>query len=244
MTDAPGADERRVRQWLRRHGVGPDATPQRGSAVLTAPQPTAHPAAPAPAPAPMVGPDRLPAWRDPKPELKPTGPAADPDPTDPSADPDPEPEPDPDPTEADADPDQAERLPAKRKKAPAPVPAPPSEAIREAADEIAAGLLTDPAQRQRIAHVAYNGSAAALGHSVGLAPWLHDSLDYYGSHDTNNGVTVGVGVIVVCLLVEIKSHAWRGRGAPIILRVLGWIARVPLASAVLALALYGPDASL
>ncbi|MFJ3587513.1 hypothetical protein ACIQUY_29345 [Streptomyces sp. NPDC090231] len=245
MTDDPGADERRVRHWLRRRGVGPDAPLQPGSAVLTAPRRTARPAAPAPAPAPapMIGADRLPAWRDPKPDLTPAAPPApdpidpaDPDPDPTEADPDPDPEPDPDPDPANSAAKHKRRIRTRTR-----TPAQPADEIHAAAENVAEALFTDPQQRQRILHVAYNHTAAALGQSVGLLPWMRENLDYYGRHSTSNGAAVGVGVIVVCLLVEIRSHHWRGRGAPIALRFLGWVTRVPLACAVLALALYSPN---
>ncbi|ESU46489.1 hypothetical protein K7395_24820 [Streptomyces filamentosus] len=130
----------------------------------------------------------------------------------------------------------------RRNRAPAEPDPDSTDEIRAAADDVADVLLADPLQRQRVVNVVYNHAAAALGQAAGVLPWMRDSLDYYGQHGgTENGAIVGVGVIVVCLIFEIRSHHWRGRSAPVALRLCGWIARVPLASAVLALALYSPD---
>ncbi|MFF7365638.1 hypothetical protein [Streptomyces sp. NPDC008125] len=170
----------------------------------------------------------------------------DPDPTDPDpADPDPADPADPDPNPTDPDPKRKRKglpsLKRSRQHAPDPEPAAPADEIRAAAGEVADVLLADPDQRRRVANVLYNGAAAALAHAVGVLPWMRDSLDYYGRHSTENGAVVGVGVIAVCLIAEIRSNRWRGSGAAVALRLFGWIARVPLAAAALALALYSPN---
>ncbi|MFI2078484.1 hypothetical protein [Streptomyces triculaminicus] len=103
-------------------------------------------------------------------------------------------------------------------------------------------VTDDPKRRHHLKVLAYNGAAAGAGWKLGIGPWLHDSLTYYGQHDTDNGVYVGCGVIAVAALAEIRSHNWRGPTNHAVMRLLGWLARIPLATAVLALALYTPDA--
>lgn len=100
----------------------------------------------------------------------------------------------------------------------------------------------NPKHRRRLEVLAYNASAAGAGWWAGAGPWVHDSLVFYGQHDTPNGVYVGCGVVAVAALAEIRSHHWRGPHNHIVVRLLGWLARIPLAAAVLALALYTPDA--
>lgn len=159
------------------------------------------------------------------------------------------PEPDEPETDQDAPGDDAETEPstdiAPADDAPAadagPAAAPPQPYVVEihtAATEAAAGFVKDPDQRKRVARVLYNGTAAGIGWAAGGGPWVLDSLLYYGQADGNNGVWVGVGVIVVCLIAEMRSHGWRHRGRHVVWQLLGWIARIPLATAVLALALY------
>ncbi|MET9414126.1 hypothetical protein ABZY03_08030 [Streptomyces klenkii] len=103
-------------------------------------------------------------------------------------------------------------------------------------------VAEDPKRRRRLQLLAYNSTAAGAGWWAGIGPWVHDSLVFYGQHDTLNGVYVGCGVVAVAALLEIRSHHWRGPSNHAVMRLLGWIARIPLASAVLALALYTPDA--
>lgn len=97
----------------------------------------------------------------------------------------------------------------------------------------------DPHQRRRVRYVLYNGLAAGAGYAAGLGPWMGWSLDYYGQNDPNEGVFVGLGVCVMCLIAEVRTHGWRSSGRHVVWQFLGWIARIPLATAVLALALYG-----
>lgn len=98
--------------------------------------------------------------------------------------------------------------------------------------------------RPRLRFVAYNTSAAAAGWQLGIAPWMSEGIALYGTYDIARGVWLGVGLAVTSLLVEAKAHAWRGPSRPLLIRALGWAGRIPLASALLALALYGPDAAL
>jgi hypothetical protein len=99
-------------------------------------------------------------------------------------------------------------------------------------------------QHPRLRTVAYNATAAAAGWWCGLGPWMFDGITHYGAHDVARGVWVGVGLALFSLLAEWKTHAWRHPGRALLVRALGWAGRIPLASALLALALYGPDATL
>lgn len=98
--------------------------------------------------------------------------------------------------------------------------------------------------RPRLRVVAYNATAAAAGWQLGVGPWMHEGITHYGTHDVARGVWVGVGLAFISLLVEAKAHGWRGPHRPQLVRALGWAGRIPLASALVALALYGPDAAL
>lgn len=152
-----------------------------------------------------------------------------------------EPEPAPLPVEKETAPPAVKEAPTE----PEPAPARPYQGeIRAAATQIVAERIPDPLRRRRILYVTYNGAAAAAGWAAGIGPWMHESLMYYGATDTANGVWVGCGVIGVTLVLEMRTHGWRDPGRHPVWRLLGWSARIPLASAVLALALYGPDASL
>ncbi|MEV5138450.1 hypothetical protein AB0K71_05830 [Streptomyces syringium] len=189
---------------------------------------------------PTIGPSRLPNWRLPKPSLTPPAP--------PPVEAEEEPVYD-EPAEPLDEPDTAEHAPpvatsrwwpALPEKASAR-PSAPRPSIREAAADL---LPADPAHRRNARFLIYNGGAAAAGWALGIGPWMHNSLVYYGTGNTTEGVLVGCGLICITLIAEVKTHAWRNPGAHIVWRVLGWFARIPTATAVLALALYGPDATL
>ncbi|MCD9145797.1 hypothetical protein [Streptomyces albireticuli] len=188
----------------------------------------------APRPSRPVAP-RLPDWWSPKPALP--EPEADQDseayPEEEPAAEDDEPEPDPEANEPEEEPEEELEEPEQPREQRAP-----RSPIRAVLDTV----TDDPKRRRQLELLAYNGSAAGTGWWLGIGPWVHDSLIFYGQHDTPNGVYVGCGVIAVAALAEIRSHNWRGPNNHIAMRLLGWLARIPLATAVLALALYTPDA--
>ncbi|MFI9236927.1 hypothetical protein [Streptomyces sp. NPDC053079] len=186
-----------------------------------------------PSPAPATAP-RLPDWRKPKPPL----PTPDQDQVqEPEEREDDEPTAEDDEHEQDgAEDEQPEEEPAS--------PERPSQrqTPRRRLDAVLDTATNDPKRRRRLEVLAYSGTAAGAGWWLGIGPWVHDSLTYYGQHDTPNGVYVGCGVVAVAALAEVRSHNWRGPNNHAVMRLLGWLARIPLATAVLALALYTPDA--
>ncbi|MFT2014613.1 hypothetical protein ACMA1D_02010 [Streptomyces sp. 796.1] len=229
--------------WWDEIFAGPDAT-----AITT--------------PAPPAGGGRLPAPGDmidlaPAPEPDPVPPAwaAPPAPPVPPIPPRPSTPPTPANTPADDTDalDQDEQPPGgrwtvwKNRYAPDQPPAPTMQQISiETVEEVHAGLtqatqatVTDAAQRQRIAHVAHAGSAAALGWYLGIGPWIHGRLEHAGETDPSAGTELGLAVIALAALGEWATHGWRDRERHPITRIVGWLARIPLATAALALALYG-----
>lgn len=99
-------------------------------------------------------------------------------------------------------------------------------------------------QHPRLRTVLYNATAAGAGWWLGLGPWMFQGITQYGAHDVARGVWVGVGLALFSLIAEWKTHTWRHPGRAPLVRALGWAGRIPLATALLALALYGPDATL
>ncbi|RDG37936.1 hypothetical protein [Streptomyces corynorhini] len=239
MTTDQGADERRVAHQLRRLGVGPDAT-----------QPPVIP--PMPAYAPTV-PDAIGAtdWvdqilaasradRQPTTASVPAKPAPPaPAPAAPSPDEDgQEPEQPSDEPQDEEDEEPAAQAADGDAQPQATEPLSVVVEIREGADEAAAELIADQEQRRRIANVAYNGAAAGVGWWTGALPWATGRIAHYGAADPRNGVVIGLGLIAVCLVIEWRTHHWRRPGRPALAWLFGWLARVPLATAALALALY------
>ncbi|MEV0778881.1 hypothetical protein [Streptomyces sp. NPDC050428] len=238
MTETPRADD-----WLDRlYDDDPAPAP-------AAPAPAAPAAAPTPIPAAAHGGGRLPAWWERKKAV-----LAAPAPVEPA----------PAPTDApvrtgDVVPTApalgAPTTPVAPTAAPAPAkpevpargaPAPTGHTaeIRAAAGQTVRAFLSDPRQRRDVGLVLYNGTAAGVGWWTGAGPWIHGRLVHYGATDTDQGVYVGLGVVAVCLIAEMRSHRWRRPGMHPVWRLLGWAARIPLATALLALALYGPDAAI
>lgn len=81
----------------------------------------------------------------------------------------------------------------------------------------------------------YNGTAAGAGWALGLAPRCQALITECGqqTHSTSAALTLGVGIILATgLIVDRRTRHWWGP--------LPWILRIPLASAILALALYTP----
>lgn len=117
----------------------------------------------------------------------------------------------------------------------------PRETIRGAAASL---LPDDPKRAARVRLLAYNGSAAAAGWWLGIEHFCAQGIAESGRGDVGEGVWVGIGLIIAALVLELRSHGMRAPGRAPLIRFLGWLLRIPLASAVLALALYGPNAAL
>lgn len=252
MTDTPNepeADERRVAHILRRHGVGPDAhpgpvrllTPTRPEpgpdwldrlwdAMAADEQQTATP--------PTTGGGRLPDWRAAKTPLTTQTPD----------------------TEAEAKDDLVPLVDTGRTPAPMPdshpalVDAPASAPDAPAYDPSTPGTwwtahpdywphphwptVPQPVQRVALAPrtraFLYNASAAGTGYALGLAPhlstWLHECGSQAG---IPAALVLGIGGCIALAHIWDRRtrHWWPG---------LAWAARIPLASALLALGLYAP----
>jgi hypothetical protein len=85
--------------------------------------------------------------------------------------------------------------------------------------------------------VLYTGGAAGLGWAFGLPQTMHSWIADCG-HDQGPtaGLVLGAGLILACaVLVDRRTRGW---WPP-----LAWVCRIPLASALLALALYAPGAA-
>ncbi|MGW3491971.1 hypothetical protein [Streptomyces sp. NPDC001054] len=82
----------------------------------------------------------------------------------------------------------------------------------------------------------YNASAAGAGWLSGLAPRMCDAVDDCGRTTSIGGALV-LGIATCLLLAHFLDRRTRHWWPP-----LAWIARIPLASAILALALYAPAA--
>lgn len=177
------------------------------------PPPPSYPPAP---PADRVR-TRLPDWR--------KGETADLDPETPEPAPD---EPLPPPPESADAPDDEDTQPTdlrtRVRKARDWLPERPQEApLRDALAETELPIW----QQRRIRRVAYYGTAAGTGWWLGLGPWLLDGIQTIGQQESiGAGLSMGCGFIFIGL---IAAHY-----------VPGWIGRIPVATAVLALALYAP----
>jgi len=91
--------------------------------------------------------------------------------------------------------------------------------------------------KQAVARTAYWASAAGVGWSIGIGPWFLACLNYYlGSGFYGMAVLVVIALIV--LAVDSGTHALRGPGRHAFARAAGWMTRIPLATALLAIALY------
>ncbi|HCA86357.1 MAG TPA: hypothetical protein DEQ61_13155 [Streptomyces sp.] len=128
-----------------------------------------------------------------------------------------------DPTTGDTNtPPPAKRKPRKPKPK-KPRPTPLADALRD--------THLNRHQQHKTRHLVYWGTAAATGWWTGLSPMLLDAMTTRGAADgVAAGVWTGIGFTIFGSLL-----AWS-------LRV--WICRIPLAAAVLALALYGPNTAL
>jgi hypothetical protein len=121
----------------------------------------------------------------------------------------------------------------------------PREQHRPSITAAVADLVsTDPVQLRRVHQVAYNAAAAAAGWMLGVVAWIGHGLQDAGADRVSDGVWTGLGMVLLTAVAELRTHGWRHPHSHWIVRVAGWCARIPLASALLALALYGPDAAL
>jgi hypothetical protein len=94
-------------------------------------------------------------------------------------------------------------------------------------------------QRQRLRHLAYNGSAAVVSWGLGWEESVHAVLVDCGRETGDPYAAIVLGVAAVGAAVVLIDRRTRGWWGP-----LAWICRIPAASAVLALALYTPAVTL
>ncbi|MGW5352190.1 hypothetical protein ACWERV_16975 [Streptomyces sp. NPDC004031] len=226
MTATPGADERRARLNLLRVLDGARPTP---------PPPPLPPAGEGertrdwldeilddrPAPPPAA--PRLPDWRRREPLL------------DASRKPVDVPEPDADEDDLDDEPaggweDVGQPPEPATKPGTVPVPRPAAPAVRRA-HAAYAGL---PA---RVRVLLYTGSAAGAGWALGAEPLFGGWIAACG-HDTSTGGALALGTGLITATAVLVDRRTRGWWPP-----LAWACRIPLASALLALALYAPGAT-
>lgn len=167
---------------------------------------------------------RLPSWWEPKPDL--ASPAEDNEAEDQEAPAEEEPAADPEPENDDEDKhDQDDATPKNgwftRQTGYWPQPTLPTLPARPA--------LSDGTKR-----LLYNVSAAGTGYYVGLAPTIGDLIESCGQETSIGGALVlGAGICLgVAAMWDCRTRHWY--------RPLAWTARIPLASALTALALYAP----
>lgn len=89
-------------------------------------------------------------------------------------------------------------------------------------------------QQRRLRNVVYSGSAAGAGWLLGYESRLHALLDECGRLTGNPYAAVVIGAVAVAAAIAIVDRRTRGWYWP-----LAWACRIPAATAVLALALYG-----
>lgn len=213
MTTAPGADEVRARRNLLRALNGVRTAPAPGRDWLD------DILDEKPAPAPAAAP-RLPDWR--KGEIADLTPPPVAD--EPAEQPQPEAAQDPQEPPAGTPEDDA---PAPAKARPRTPATPAVEHLRHAYGQLPSRART----------LLYTGSAAAGGWAFGL-PQRFESWITQCGHDTSTSgaLVLGAGMVLAAgVLVDRRTRHWWGP--------LPWLCRIPLASALLALALYAPGAT-
>ncbi|MFE2407099.1 hypothetical protein ACFXDE_02010 [Kitasatospora sp. NPDC059408] len=112
-----------------------------------------------------------------------------------------------------------------------------------AVDSTAARRATprDERQRGRVRVLLITGTAAGIGWALGYGPFLSASIAELGQADPKWGVGIGLLAVTGGLIVDIGL-----RGGRPLAQITSWslvpatLARVPLATAVLALGLYAP----
>ncbi|MFJ2067090.1 hypothetical protein ACIOIM_29385 [Streptomyces albidoflavus] len=95
-------------------------------------------------------------------------------------------------------------------------------------------------RRDRVLYIAANAAAAGAGWWLGLGPWLDDCLTYYLPRPGGGWITLAV-LTVGIVAVDARTHGLRGRHRHPLVAALGWAGRIPLATAVLAIALYNTN---
>ncbi|MYZ35848.1 MULTISPECIES: hypothetical protein [unclassified Streptomyces] len=237
----PEADERRVQHLLRMRIDGPTA--HQPAAAQTVPPRTTQ--APAAAPVrdwwddlyadepepetdgPVRGGGRLPDWRKPKPVLP--APAEDEpeEPEEPAAEENPTPD-----VEQDTEPPAKPAPAAPGWLQPEPGYYPPLPPVLPTVRRAPAAL--SPKTRAGL----YNAAAAGAGWSLGLYDLFARAIANCGATTSIGGaLTLGAGscLVIAHLWDRRTRHWWIG---------LAWVARIPLATAITALALYAPASTI
>jgi hypothetical protein len=214
MTAAPGADERRARlNLIRALNGGPAVSPRPRDWLDDILDDRPTPAGP-----PPVAP-RLPDWR--KGETADlSGPAVE-RPEQPAPEPAQGPQEPPAGGWADEDPDPARARPQ----------APAGRALEPAVKQARHAYEQLP---RRVRTLLYTGGAAAAGWAFHLPQTFKSWITACGHDTTTSGALIlGAGIVLACgVLVDRRTRNWWGP--------LPWLCRIPLASALLALALYAP----
>lgn len=122
-------------------------------------------------------------------------------------------------------------------------PRPPSATPEQQPVTVTVTVPQHPQQQQlssRTRNLAYNATAGALGWGCGLGPFMHHAITECGTAThPGAGIALGVGIAAVAAVPDWYLRGARNNHHPLGTAV-AWCARVPLASAVLALALYTP----
>jgi hypothetical protein len=240
VTGQPEADELRIRSILQRRGVGPDA--YQAAARPDDPAPAADPDGwwddlyseqperePEHRPAP-----RLPPWWDKKPtdltHEADEGPVEDdPETAETSTDPDPEPA---EPGEGPAEDDEGQvDKPRAFEPQPDYWPRPHLPAAVTHIPDQATAAISHGTRR-----LLYNAAAAGAGWGLGLYGQFAGVLADCGATSIGGGLVLGVGgtLLIAHVWDRRTRHWWPG---------IAWCARIPLATAILALALWAPAAT-
>jgi len=90
--------------------------------------------------------------------------------------------------------------------------------------------------------LAFNGAAAGLGWLTGTAQLALAALEDAGQAGSPSGaIVIGVGLVIAATIADRYGRAAAGLLPEPVQPVVRFLARVPLATAVLALALYSPN---
>lgn len=239
MNGQPEADELRIRSILQQRGVGPDAhetaarrddppaDPDGWWDDLYSEQPEQEPER---RPAP-----RLPPWWDKKPtdlthqtDGEPV--EEEPETAETSTDPDPEPAAEPDDDPAEDDEEQVDR-PRTFEPKPDYWPHPHLPAVLIHIPDRAEAAISHGTR-----NLLYNGTAAGAGWGLGLYGQFAGVLADCGATSIGGGLVLGIGstLLIAHVWDRRTRHWWPG---------IAWCARIPLATAILALALWAPAAT-
>jgi hypothetical protein len=227
----PGPDELRVRQLLIKNGVGPDAGP-----APVPPKPAARPrdwlddildetdAPPAPPGKPELEADAAPEprawWAHKRPRAN-TSKDQKPNPPDTA-----------DAPEGSEQQEEPQNRPRAFEPQPDYWPHPHMPAVITRVPERAEAAISPGTRR-----LLYNASAAGAGWVLGLYGKFARALNDCG-HQEGTGAALVLGIAGTALIAHVwdrrTRHWWPG---------IAWVARIPLAAALLALALYAPAAT-